>query len=371
MVKQFKIFLTVLCFLGATMGFANSVTPEPSPTETGNPDLYGCAYPAPSNYQIAEIGTHYAKLTWTQYGAPPSYYNIIAYQVGTGTILANFNFPYANTVTVNNLPPGTNIGFILTALCPDGTLSQFPAITIGSTIILDLLVTGFNPNGLTPDNCTLQAANQFCYFNKNVPTRFIIYKDDNIDQGRQFRMLGNGDYQVQLNETNAGQDYQFFCKPATDPGPNGCLTDFVTIKKNGDVVAEFTVIHQAAQPTKALLICTSITPTYKITRLVGSGFRESSDKDDSEWVAMNDADHLSAAPNPFTNLLDVNIPFSSEGNDVQISLYNLQGRLMTTVRTPGGTPTHTLSTENLLPGFYLLRVDTGDRSETIKVMKTQ
>lgn len=80
---------------------------------------------------------------------------------------------------------------------------------------------------------------------------------------------------------------------------------------------------------------------------------------------------LSASPNPFTNTLEVKIPYATTENDVKVNLYDLQGRLMLSEKTPGGTQIRSLSTENLLPGLYLLRVDAGDRSETIKVVKTQ
>ncbi len=80
---------------------------------------------------------------------------------------------------------------------------------------------------------------------------------------------------------------------------------------------------------------------------------------------------LSASPNPFTKLLDLKIPFATEENDVRISLYDLQGRLAMSVTTPGGAQTQSISTQDLQPGLYLLRVETGDRAETIKVLKTQ
>ena len=81
--------------------------------------------------------------------------------------------------------------------------------------------------------------------------------------------------------------------------------------------------------------------------------------------------HVNATPNPFTNFLDVEIPFATDENDIKMSLYDLQGSLVLSVKTPGGSQIRSLSTENLIPGLYLLRVESGDRSETIKVMKTQ
>jgi hypothetical protein len=113
--------------------------------------------------------------------------------------------------------------------------------------------------------------------------------------------------------------------------------------------------------------------TYQILKLSEPHGLNSS-ADNRAEIQLDDksvSSTLSASPNPFTNTLEVKIPYATTENDVKVNLYDLQGRLMLSEKTPGGTQIRSLSTENLLPGLYLLRVDTGDRSETIKVVKTQ
>lgn len=80
---------------------------------------------------------------------------------------------------------------------------------------------------------------------------------------------------------------------------------------------------------------------------------------------------LSASPNPFTNKLEVTIPFLTEGEKVTMSLFDLQGQLAFQQEVTAQSPIQYLSTENLPQGMYVLRVMAGDHVESIRVVKTQ
>ncbi|MBN8677338.1 MAG: T9SS type A sorting domain-containing protein [Chitinophagales bacterium] len=64
------------------------------------------------------------------------------------------------------------------------------------------------------------------------------------------------------------------------------------------------------------------------------------------------------------------IPFANN-QETEIALFDLQGRRILTQRWPAEQANITLDTENLTPGMYFLRAESGGISETVKVVKTQ
>ena len=90
-----------------------------------------------------------------------------------------------------------------------------------------------------------------------------------------------------------------------------------------------------------------------------------------EWEEIPYNQTLTAVPNPFTNQLEIRQPFANINEFVEISLYDLQGRQVKALRSPGDLQTITLSTENLSAGMYFLRAESGGQIETVKVVKTQ
>jgi hypothetical protein len=86
-----------------------------------------------------------------------------------------------------------------------------------------------------------------------------------------------------------------------------------------------------------------------------------------ENIPFNDA--LSAFPNPFNNQLDVFLPYPTENQDVEVSLYDLQGRRIFIQNFGGGDQMVSIPTENISPGMYFLQARSGDRVESIKMLK--
>jgi len=79
-----------------------------------------------------------------------------------------------------------------------------------------------------------------------------------------------------------------------------------------------------------------------------------------------------AAPNPFTDQLTVQINSLTDASEqVTLRLFDMQGFEVFASQTPGGPQKHMIPTANLLPGVYLLRVETAAQVQTIKVVKAQ
>ena len=80
---------------------------------------------------------------------------------------------------------------------------------------------------------------------------------------------------------------------------------------------------------------------------------------------------IATYPNPFHDLLEVNIPGSTREQDVQVALYDLQGRQILNQQFPGGMNAYALSTQDVTPGIYALHARYGDVSKVVKVVKAQ
>jgi hypothetical protein len=65
-------------------------------------------------------------------------------------------------------------------------------------------------------------------------------------------------------------------------------------------------------------------------------------------------------PNPASRILHVEWPESTDPRPVLMGIHSADGRLIRQFPFPGGTTSADLSLEGVPPGFYLLRVVTGD-----------
>ena len=80
---------------------------------------------------------------------------------------------------------------------------------------------------------------------------------------------------------------------------------------------------------------------------------------------------LSLYPNPANDFLTVQLNQPLEG-DLQFEIYDLAGKLIALQMTGGsniGVSKHTINTEGIVPGIYMLRINAAGHSQTIKFVK--
>ena len=77
-----------------------------------------------------------------------------------------------------------------------------------------------------------------------------------------------------------------------------------------------------------------------------------------------------AYPNPFVNELRVSLPHTLQGRELRIELFNANGQLVKTKGAAMASQTETISTTDLEPGFYVIRVTSGTEKTQYKVIKS-
>lgn len=366
--------LAIWLFLGM-FSILNAENTFPVPSTNG--DLpYTCSLDAPTNLHSLQVGSTFIEIGWDQTGTPPTSYNVKAVKVSNGAVVYNMNFlnDGSHKFLLTNLPGGENLNITLTPKCAnfeDGP----PTSYLETTVILELtIVTLFPSNNPVDCEVTSQASTNYAIWLPDtyceIPVgeakqfKFVLEQESSIT--RDFIVENGVTRKIMAESGNA--NFKFCCEQNSNEVLS-CGANYVTIKSGNTIVAKIQLSWNSTSPNFIRLFCSELNSNYKIIRL----------EPDPKPRGLNDGitpsnltpSALSASPNPFNNTLEVKIPYATDENDVNISLYDLQGRLVLSEKTTGSTQIRSLSTADLLPGLYLMRVDTGDRTETIKVMKTQ
>lgn len=342
-----------------------------------------CDDPAPDNYQIADVGADFIKVTWDLPSTPPFEYNIKVFEVGSGLLVDEFDVPGTSvSAGISSLSPNTTYEIRNTPRCADGELSIFNVSDITTTLIVDLVSSGFTPPA-NFSNCTISSQNQFCFADPNegyiVP--FKIRQGSN-GESRWFGVFGNSDAcpysTIKIRPNDDGSPFQFYCSNGEQAY---CSGGKIVIKHEGVTVAEIIHIESFGEPRK--LAAGFLKPGYQIARYSnvfgipdpsegGCGGDERSPLiQQPESPAFPEDQLMRVTPNPFNDQLQVQIPAIQNLARVALTLSDLQGRTVLTLYAPADHSTVTLPTETLTPGMYFLRADFGDRSETVKLVKMQ
>lgn len=386
---QIKYLAALLCLFCGITSFAKTFSPLPASSgfalvEDGQP----CNLSAPNNYQTKDISTDEIWVGWQAPPNNPFEYNIKVFEVSTGNLINSFNIPGTETVArAVNLQPGTEYKIRNTPVCSDGTLSNNYGDTYGTTLIVDLVNTGFTLSG--SPLCSLTGPTQFCEIDPPVGN-VVTFKIQELASPFRYRYFGvfKSSYLCRFTTVKTdpldGSPFKFQC---INGNPAPCQGGVIKIKFNNEEVAMFSF----KMPTTGFkqLVCLSIDGSkYVIERLGGlEGVVDGqpvpcpgnhsflpakpTERASDEWEEIPYNQTLTAVPNPFTNQLEIRHPFANINEFVEISLYDLQGRQVKALRSPGDLQTITLSTENLSAGMYFLRAESGGQIETVKVVKTQ
>jgi|GEM_PF-1890461 len=382
MVNKIKLyFLCSIVCLGSLLN-ANTIPYEKVQVSPAFMDDDVCNLAAPAFITILDVGTTWAQVAWAPVSGAAQFH-ITTRAFPSGTILNDMYVSVAVTsATISPLPPGTSCRTEIRSVCQGGEESSGVTYSVVfGTPILDLVECGlWDTKGLAPSGCLLGTGpiNGCGISNTNgVATVFRIsdINDNSAQNFRYFRAFKTADGMVHIDphpNTNGNISFEF------ENNQGGSIF----VKVGSAKIAHFSTNGPNAAGQRKLFRLGDSNDdqtNYKIRKMNGpeyngciggAEFGGGSGGND-RFQLPSKYDGISATPNPFTNFLDIKIPFTTEENDVKMSLYNLQGRLVLSVKTPGGAQMQSISTTDLQPGLYLLRVDTGEKSETIKVLKTQ
>jgi len=336
-----------------------------------NSECAPCDEPAPDNFKIVEASPSTLKATWDAPATQPHEYNIQVFLFENGSLLQDFNIPgSAIEVVVTNLAPNTTYEVKITPVCEDGTMGTESRSDIITTPIIEIVVSGYSTPPSYDFNCTIDAVDEYCNISPpegNV-VLFRIFKTG-TNQSRDFGVFRPNECDNYVIKTPPGNNkFSFACDGST-----------LTINYLGSLAGNFAItIPEAPNTPRRFTALDLVTGSsgFQVQRIVvESGYPDNQPggacpgSNRSSNAAFASA--FSIAPNPFSNQLHIQVPTANINETVELNLYDLQGRRVMLLRSPGGQQTITLNTGHLSPGMYFLRVESGGLVQTVKVVKTQ
>lgn len=336
-----------------------------------------CNLPAPTNFQVVNIGTTWVDLTWIP-SVPGSWHRIRTYETSSGNLVSNILVPPGLLVQrVNGLQPNTSYNSKINAVCEDGSDSDVLKDVDFQTIIVELIIIGKEPTPSTID-CSINFPGGSCPFPANgTLAGFMVRSINNPSINRKFYLSKTTELNVEklstkLKDSNTGQLLTIQCD-FQDPDATG---NYFQVFYQGVQIMDFDLYWQPGQGQGIISglfyengwqLVKFVTPPQPNGGLGGGGaFNGGSigTLEESTTVVAN------AMPNPFSYQLNVQLTQFSEA-PVQLSLFNLNGQRVLDQSFTGGSETYTLNTAHIPAGFYLLRVDHNGEVQTVKVVKTQ
>jgi Secretion system C-terminal sorting domain len=377
MATRFKQHIILILLLFSSLMYANVNPVEPTKPNPSEASETACLLPAPAMFWVNDVGTTWAQLSWTPVSGAFQYL-IITRDVPFGNVLNVVYISAAfNSAIITPLPPGTTCQSEIWSVCQNGVSGPTSRFSPEfGTPILDVVDCGiWNTEGLVED-CTMRGPNPIngCEIS-NVNGVGVAFRVSDVPNSpfnyRFFRVVKDNSllHVIKHPLTIGNRSWEF------ELAAGGTK---VEVFNNGTSVGHFSTNNPTAGGTKKLYWTDGPTGGNTVIRKMNGSVPGNCEPPeglifDGSWVdEVDDSEqYLTATPNPFTNFLDIKIPYATEENDVLMSLYDLQGRLVISIKVPGGNQTQSISTQDLKPGLYFLRVDTGDKSETIKLIKTQ
>jgi hypothetical protein len=344
---------------------------------------FSCPLPAPTNFVVTGTSSTSISLQWD---AVPGAFDYRIGAAGGPGVPPPPIFTTATSVTFNNLTPGTDYNFTCAAGCGNNTYSINIAQRSGATdFIIEIVYNGFsgagaqqaifNGQGSGSPAATCPVALNQCYVGilRNGGTvlntfTFNLAQANNQKYGYFWEVLPPPNNTILTAMTNS-QTPQ--CSSATSGlwriHLAKCASP-VSTKSNMRLTTSSTTLNfeVSAIPEGHTLTI------YECSNGAGAGGGETKNRDQILPNSTNTSLSLLAAPNPFTN--EINLTFTERpetAEPVAIELFDLQGKLHLQQYFNSSSDNLSLPTQDLPLGMYFLRARVGDTVKTIKVVKTE
>lgn len=369
---KFQLLRVMVLLALLPEAWSNSMPEAEKSIQPATAQNESCILPSPSTLLVTEVGSTWIKVTWSQVMGAVQYH-ITTRNANTGAVLSSiYVSPAQNGATIENLPTGTDVQPEIQSVCSD-YLESLPATVgpVNGTIIIELVTGNFSVCG-TPSvgSCTMgyntPSGNNGCDMINGTYTYFQISDPSNAYHAYFRASKNTSNEATDVQAASGGQPFQF---------ANASDGSHVKIFFNTSEVADISSSQVSINQRKLHRYIkdgsnSGNDDTYLIKNVTGIYGCSDGRAPFAEWQFDLEG-KVSVSPNPFTDKLEITIPFLAEGDQVTMGLYNMQGQLVFQQQVAAQSPVQYLSTENLPQGVYVLHVSAGTRHESVRLIKTQ
>jgi Secretion system C-terminal sorting domain len=386
--KRFVFFICLI--LSYTCVIAN--TPDLKKTHDDNTKILldNCSLPAPTGLVASITPQNLVSLTWDVVPGAVDY-EIKTIEVSTGNV---FNTSYTtNTSIVINPGPPQCYSFEVTAGCGSGQYSEKSTRTDPPLCIewvIDLVINRNIAGGCTSPTPPEPLING----------SIDINIQENSVQLLTIKKVGSENDQIKIAVGEVAElNHIKFSKEGGELGDllidldpqkcvgygtglkeifvRQCIFNKSKIKLNFSPgiqpILTVTVLDFGSNYTVSLTTCTN--DTYAESSLSNDTAQELQGNNDTYARSSlpnntNQESQVSATPNPFTNEINLYLP-DMESEHTTIQLFDLTGKFYYSKLSGLSTNQVTIPTSELPTGIYILRTQTADRVQTIKMIKTE
>jgi hypothetical protein len=273
------------------------------------------------------------------------------------------------SLTVDSLNPNTAYESRIWSVCSNGQDGTNPNFALSRTIIIDVVTAGYPaPPDCMEEDCELVDIGSGCNFlwTASAQTYFKIRKEGGGPE-RYFMITTEGDavkFYPDNDNNNAitflgvdGSFVRMFCTGYLDPVAR------VTAVRHSLIGAGELFRHTAAENHQDFKI-------FRLRPCSSQGRSENPPSWDANQSPIAPTAFVIAAPNPFTDQLEVQVNFPRKTEGVTLRMYDTQGREVSFLQAPAGLPKYSFPTAELPSGVYFLRAESAGQTQTIKVVKT-
>jgi hypothetical protein len=285
---------------------------------------------------------------------------------------------------MDGLVMGEEYKLVINSICEGGE-NSFLEAKIGplNTLILDLVVIGYNPPNYG-DYCQLVSSGT-CTFD-HTPNLVTGFKIRNGADSRLFGVrpiMDDGDnthFIIELDQNNSSENlkYKIRCEVnGSQTSEPDCSTDWYKIFRvrsgvGETAIAKFNLTNFSSNGQLNYVV---LSAGDTLTRLrPESGTRPAPPRtpvrlrDETGETSANFS-NVFVSPNPFSDALNVFLG-NSTAESIHLQMYNFSGQKVLDQQFTGRQEQYSLSTANLPPGFYLLRIEADGEVQALKVVKS-
>ncbi|WP_306352502.1 fibronectin type III domain-containing protein [Flavobacterium sp. '19STA2R22 D10 B1'] len=309
----------------------------------------------PTAITVSQITTEGASVSWTPSGTETQWQYVVQ-PVGTGTPTTPGTITSTPSATIANLVPGTEYEIVISAICSDNNTSDWSAPTTFNTLRLGSLcenaipVSGSDLPYTTTDNTSNYGDNYegVAGVSCGVSTNYL----NGNDVVYAYTAVGDGTINIGLNPTQS--NVGVFVYTACNLIGNTCVAGAVNNAVGGPI--NINGFNVEAGQTFYIVISTLAPPqstAYTLTITGTLGTETFNNKNFSYY------------PNPVKDVL--NLSYSE--NITSVAVFNLMGQQV--IQKTVNANQSQIDMSALAAGAYLVRVNSGDNTKTVKVIKQQ